>query len=148
MPGLIESLCTFHRWGERKNDLNDIQTIQVTTHPWFLILWEPLHTKAPNPTITRPYCCYSNTVIFYLRPYVIRPFSKLYGGPRNWRVNSANGGKTRGIEYEIWDRTEHKLRCDDLIRFNGEDYKLGCGTVVWSNKRWWMRHWARRVQPK
>lgn len=129
---------SFYKPIHGSSDLNNVLVIQVPTHPWFIILWEPLNTKAPNPQKAQPYCCYSNTVIFYVRGYILRPWSTLYGGPSGWQSESP------GCRYEQWDETTTRLRWEDVVEYNGQLFKCGGGTVVWAKNRWWMRHWARK----
>jgi hypothetical protein len=100
---------------------------------------EPLQTKAPNPNLSQPYCCYINTVIFYVRPYTVRPWHHLYRGRDGWHVEKP------GRLYEIWDETKTELRHESRVLFNGEEFECGGGSVFYMNKRWWMRRWARRV---
>jgi hypothetical protein len=52
----------------------DIKIIPDKEYAHLIEVWEPLSVKAPNPNLAQPYCCYGNTVIFYFRPYVIRPW--------------------------------------------------------------------------
>jgi len=105
-------------------DLSDCLAVQVPTHPWFLIVWEPLPTDAPGPHLVQPYCCYARTVIFY---------------DRSWTVDPAHGG------FKDYGKIETRLSCwTDALRFNGEEFTSGGGRVVWRQNRWWMLHWARR----
>lgn len=127
-----------------RGNISHVLAMRVESHPWFIILWEPLDTKAPGPNLTQPYCCYATTIIFYLRGYIVRPFSSVCGGPGNWYLNKGQGGKTRGIEFETWGKTETLLRCDSVVEFENQWYEVGCGKVIWKNNRWWMVHSARR----
>ena len=113
---------------------------QDQVRPWLLTVWELLPTKAPNPSIAQPYCCYAKTVIFYLRPYVVRPWHRL------WVCNGKRLAQKPGGGYEAWDQVETRYTWDDIVEHNGERFAIGGGLVVWHKKRWWMKHNARRVQ--
>lgn len=110
----------------------------VEKKPWLLEVWEPLKTKAPNPNIAQPYCCYVRTVIFYVRPYVVRPWHRL------WESRGRLNAQKPGQDYERWDQIEYALTWNDPFEWNGQRFEIGGGTVIWKEKRWWMRHWARR----
>lgn len=76
--------------------------VEPQDKPWLLTVWELLPTKAPCPDKTQPYCCYVRTVIFYLKPYVVRPWHHIV----NWRGKyeaSAPGC------FEEWGRVEYVL---------------------------------------
>lgn len=108
--------------------------------PWLLQIWEPLDTKAPAPPKAQPFCCYSNTVIFYHFPLIRSPWVKLFrfGDGRLARNSSAG-------HYEEWDQIKTRLRWDDYVEFEAEKFMILGGSVVWSKRRWWMRRAARRV---
>ena len=110
----------------------------VEIKPWLLDVWELLDTKAPCPDKCQPYCCYMQTVIFYHRPYIVRPWSHL------WNCNGKLRAEKPGRHYEEWGRCETTLTWDTPVEYNGERFLIGGGTVVWKNRRWWMRHRARR----
>lgn len=84
--------------------------------PWRITIWEPLPTKAPPPTKADPLCCYMQTVIFYAR----------FSG-------------------EEIDRIETRLTWDDVVTFDGDEWEVGGGKVMWIEGRWWMERWARRI---
>lgn len=84
--------------------------------PWRLEIWEPLHTTAPGPAKAQAYCCYIQTVIFY----------------------------TPGTCDKL-DQIETRLAWDDIVSFDGDDFEIGGGTVIWADDRWWMQRWARRI---
>lgn len=119
-------------------DLSDCVVHQEK--PWLLEVWEPLHTKAPCPDKTQPYCCYINTVIFYVRPFIVRPWH------RYWICNGKRLAEKPGSSFEKWDEIKTRLQWDDVVRFGLDTFAIGSGTVLWHNKRWWMRRWARRRQ--
>lgn len=108
-------------------------------HSHLIEVWEPLNTKAPCPDKTQPYCCYANTVIFYLRPYVVRPWHHF------WVCNGKRRAERPGHTFEEWDRVDTKLRCDDLVTFDGRKFRIYNGRVRWKNNQWWMRRDARVV---
>lgn len=110
-----------------------------TEKPWLVEIWEPLQTKAPNPSIAQPYCCYINTVIFYLRPYIRRPWSTLYRSNGRLCVD-----KPKGMRFEQWDEIETIVFWHSALEINGQRFEPLGGTVTWKRKRWWMRRWARR----
>lgn len=105
------------------SDYSDLLAARVASRPWFLILWEPLRTKAPSPAIVRPWCCYIRTVIFYQWPHTVL-------------------STRRGFAY--YDQIETRISHDALIEFEGETFKYGHGQVLWKRGRWWMRSWFRR----
>ena len=107
--------------------------------PWLLEIMEPLKTKAPCPDKAQPYCCYINTVIFYLKPYIVRPWHHL------WTCNGKLQAEKPGGHLEEWDRVETELQWDDRVEFNGEIFIIGGGSVVWERSRWWMKSHARRL---
>lgn len=112
-------------------------------HGHLIEVWEPLATKAPNPAKTQPYCCYVNTVVFYLRPYVVRPWHHLWtDGKRKRRAEKP------GTMFEEWDRIETELRLDALVEFNGRKFRCYNGRVKWKDGRWWMRRDARAVDAR
>ena len=144
--------------------------------PWLLTIWEPLKTKAPNPNLAAPYCCYINTVIFYVRPHTVRPWHHLW---RSGRISDTvlvcNRCKRRssafpcehcqgkdfikqdywpgtwraekpGMSYEEWGRADTELRWDLKVEYNGQTFICNGGRVVWKHKRWWMERGLRREQ--
>jgi hypothetical protein len=118
-------------------DLGDCLVVRPA--PWRLVIWEPLRTKAPSPALAQPFCCYIRTVIFYLRPYVLRPWSKL------WRDGQGRLRATEPGAYEQWDRVETRLAYHDVVEFEGELFDVWGGTVKWARNRWWMCRTARRL---
>lgn len=118
-------------------DLSDVRIFPKK--PWLLELWEPLRTKAPCPDKTQPYCCYVNTVIFYVLPWTVRPWHHF------WICNGLRRSERPGTSYEKWDEIETRLKWDDVVSFGDELFEVGGGSVVWRNKRWWMKRWARRM---
>lgn len=110
----------------------------VELKPWLLEVWELLPTKAPCPDKCRPYCCYWKTVIFYVRPWTVRPWHRI--------INSPEGRKAYkpGKAFEQWDQVETELTWDSVIVHNAERFIVGGGSVRWKAKRWWMKHSARR----
>lgn len=111
-----------------------------TERPWMVEIWEPLQTKAPNPCIAMPYCCYINTVIFYLRPYTTRPWSTPCFNTNGslWYIEKP------GVIFEEWGRAETVITWHTVLELNGREFDPVGGRVVWKRKRWWMRRWARR----
>lgn len=112
--------------------------------PFRIVIWEPILTKAPCPSRAQPYCCYIKTVIFYHRPYIVRPF-KTFWRDRSGKFHASSSG------YEQWDQVETRLACDDVVSFEGELFSVGLGEVVWVNapdqaRRWYMRRDVRRVE--
>ncbi len=112
--------------------------------PFRLVIWEPILTKAPGPSRAQPYCCYIKTVVFYHRPYTIRPF-KTFWRDRSGKLHASSSG------YEQWDQVETRLANDDIVEFQGERFSVGLGAVEWTNapaqpRRWYMRRDARRVE--
>lgn len=111
--------------------------------PFRLVIWEPILTKAPGPSRAQPYCCYIKTIIFYHRPYIVRPF-KTFWRDRSGKFRASSSG------YEQWDQIETRLTNEDIVEFEGELFSVGLGEVEWTNapaqpRRWYMRRDARRV---
>jgi len=115
----------------------------IPIKPWLIEVWEPLPTKAPCPDKTQPYCCYWCTVIFYVRPYVVRPWHRFW-------IDSLGRRRAEkpGQNFEEWDRVETKFTGESLLEYNGEDFEALGGRVVWKNGRWWMKRTARRKQKR
>ncbi|RAX42437.1 hypothetical protein DQ393_06265 [Rhizobium tropici] len=114
--------------------------------PFRLVIWEPILTRAPGPSRAQPYCCYIKTIIFYHRPYIVRPF-KTFWRDHSGKLHASSSG------YEQWDQVETRLTCDDVIIFEHERFSVGLGEVVWVNapaepRRWYMRRDARRVEKR
>lgn len=116
-----------------------IQIIPDAEHKHLIEVWEPLPTKAPNPNLAQPYCCYANTVIFYVRPYTARPWHHY------WICNGKRRAEKPGHSYEKWDEVESALR-DAVIEYEGREFRCYNGRVVWKNKQWWMKRDARAVR--
>jgi hypothetical protein len=106
--------------------------------PWLIEIWEPLTAKVPSPALARPFCCYICTVIFYVRPYLVRDHHHF------WRSRGKLQAEKPGGSFEEWGRVDTLLQWDMKIDFRGEQFEVGGGTVVWKRKRWWMRRSARR----
>ena len=102
-------------------------------------LWEPLRTIAPCPDNARPYCCYWKTVIFYVRPYIVRPWHHLWRDARG-HLRADKPGRY----YEEWERIETVLYWDLPVEFSGTRFLCGGGTVFWRHRRWWMKRTAWR----
>lgn len=115
----------------------DLEIVPDPEHAHLIEVWEPLPTKAPNPSIAQPYCCYANTVIFYLRPYVVRPWHHF------WICNGKRRAEKPGGSFEKWDEIETTLR-DGIVEYEGRKFRCYNGRVVWRHKRWWMKRDARR----
>ena len=118
----------------------DLSGCLAARHPdaaWWLRILEPLPTKAPSPALCYPYCCYSRSVIFYARPHrTVRP-----------RPYRDIGGKLHvgtGKVFVEFDHVQHALTWDDVVHFDGDNFTIQGGQVIWLRKRWWMAHWARR----
>lgn len=127
----LPSVSSADRWP-------DIEVREIK--PWSIEVWERLQVKAPCPDKAQPYCCYLRTVIFYLRPYVVRPWSHLY----EWRGGLA--AERPGRHFEEWARCETRYSWDDLFYFHGVPFRIGGGRVEWRGKArgWWMKHNAHR----
>lgn len=139
--GALRALTWWMSWERPAPDLSDVLAARLPGPGHLLAIWEPLLTKAPSPARCFPYCCLVNTVIFYHRPYV-------RGWPHPYL--SGRGYGWTGASFLQYDQIETRLRCDDLVEFEGEHFEIGGGHVVWSSartgshRRWWMRRWARR----
>jgi hypothetical protein len=133
--GLAGSL-THHFWrstvlGKVPPPIDDILAGRDPGRSLLLTIWEPLPTRAPRPSRTKPYCCYLCTVVFYKR-------RRLRSNDYGHHVLGPNGG------FAEWDRIETRLSWDDQVLFEGEVFACGGGSVLWRQGRWWMRRWARR----
>lgn len=113
--------------------------IVPTEYPHLIEVREPLLTKAPCPDKTQPYCCYYNTVIFYLKPYVVRPWHHF------WVCNEKRKAERPGHSYEEWDRIETRLHQESIITHNGDRFRVYNGRVKWASGRWWVYRDARRM---
>lgn len=137
MPREATTVSFYDQWDLKHVIASDFLVRQLK--PWLIEVWEPLRTKAPNPNLALAYCCYIRTVIFYVRPYQTREWHHLYRWKDGWEADKP------GSALEEWDRADSQLSWDTILEWNGERFKTGGGTVFWSRKRWWMKHWARRV---
>lgn len=117
-----------------------VKVVPDPQHSHLIEVWEPLTAKVPNPNLTRVWCCYINTVIFYVRPVVMRPWSHFWVCNRERRATPPNS------VYEEWGRVETVLRIDSTIEFEGRKFRIYNGRVVWKNKQWWMKREARAVK--
>lgn len=113
--------------------------------PFLIRIFEPLATHAPCPALAQPHCCYINTVIFYYRPYVTELAQPRWRGPDGVIRDGMRG-------FQEWETVETRLRWDDVVRFEGENFTVSGGWVIWAavpgdpvGRRWWMAHGARRV---
>jgi hypothetical protein len=110
---------------ERRVQAEQLRAVRVQKSPWFIIIWEKLTDSIPGPDQVNIWCCYVRTVIFYKTPWTLSPDEKEY------------------LRYAMIDST---LRCDDVIEFEGEQYEVGTGQIVWYEGAWYCREWARRKQ--
>ena len=92
------------------------QFIVEQTGPKNITILEPLTWKAPS--IARPHCCYINTVIFYVCPYVV----------------------TRSGSLMEWDRVDTAVFVDQIVEYADKEYRIGCGRVIRFRSGWWMKH--------
>lgn len=136
ITGLIAVCNASFVFREMPPDLSDC--LVARPKPFRLIIWEPLLTKAPAPPKAKPYCCYIRSVIFYHHPYIVWPF----GG--YWRDAGGALRKPMTRGFLEWDHVKARLSWDDIVSFEGENFKVGSGRVVWKRGRWWMLHYARR----
>lgn len=121
--------------------LDDCLVEHDIERPWLLTVWEPILTKAPAPPKAQPFCCYSNTIIFYHSPYIKRAATNIWHDDVHYRIGSKG-------QFEKWDQLETRLRRDDVVRFGGDEFDIHGGQVVWARRRWWMHRNARRRQPR
>jgi hypothetical protein len=103
-----------------QNDIRDFGCEVVRESAKRITVLEPVSYKVPS--IARPYCCYINTVIFYLYPYQV--------------ARDSHG-------YLEWDRVDTLLSWESEILFEGQIYVVGGGRVIRHRKSWWMKRWAR-----
>ncbi|MCW5666462.1 MAG: hypothetical protein KIT35_21740 [Piscinibacter sp.] len=106
-----------------------------------ITIWEPIATKAPGPHLTRAWCCYLRTVIFYVYPFVSR-------GPH--LVKSPRTGwywERDGRSFVAWDQLDARLGWGDVVGLGGEEFVLDGSGVRWAQNRWWWLHRAERRGP-
>ena len=126
-------------WWQPKPDLSDCLARRDPDRPWLLEMWEPLHTKAPSPARVRPYCCYVRTVIFHARPYMPKGNGYPWKSDGRWHYEHSKNALA------LYDKVESRLQWDDVIAFDGQEWIVSGGLVVWARKRWWMHRQARRT---
>lgn len=135
--GILHFVSTSAPFDPRRPDISDC--LVSLPKPFIIVIWEPLHTKAPAPPKARPYCCYIRTVIFYCSPYIQSPWVKLYRiGDGPLKRNSSPG------HFEEWDQIETRLSSDDIVEVGTDQFVIGGGSVRWAKSRWWMMRIARR----
>src|SRR5687768_16000798 len=117
------------------------EVIPDPEHAHLIEVWEPLSTKGPNPNLAQPYCCYANTVIFYVRAYTVRPWHHY------WICNGKRRAEKPGHSFEKWDEIETTLR-DSIVEYASARFRCYNGRVVWKDKRWWMKREARIERKK
>lgn len=140
-------------------DISDVLAWRDPDHPWNLVIWERLLTKAPGPHLVRPHCCYINTIIFYARPYRTLPPKRYLSWHAPSETERYANGNAKWIRLERpvirkdstgsfaeHDRIEHRLQWQTILRFEGEDFEYGGGSVRWVRPHWWMRSRARRIK--
>ena len=124
-------------------NLARFQIREEPEHPWLIDLREPIETKAPSPALARAYCCLIRTIIFYVTPMTVRPWSKI------WRDSSGHSRADKpGRSYEEWCRAEFTLTWDDVIDLRSVRFSITAPRVQWRRGRWWAFYGARRVRPE
>lgn len=132
-------------WDIKEPDLSDCLVNRVRSHPWWIVIWEPLSSKVPNPNLIQVWTCYANTVIFYARGYILDDCS---------RIKNLNYPKDKlylqgkNVQYLEYGRAEWKIRSAEYypkVIWENEVFEPGPGRVVWKNKMWWMLHLAKRI---
>lgn len=111
----------------------DIRTFGLLVQhdsPKRITLMEPLSCKAPS--LARPHCCYINTVVFYVWPYVI-----VHDRTGPWAGEKGIGN------YLEWERVDTVLAWDERTVFEGQQYDVNGGRVVRWRKAWRMQRYAR-----
>jgi hypothetical protein len=110
--------------------------------PWLLDVWERLATKAPSPALTVPYCWGIREISFYVRGWLVRPYSFSRG--RDGGVHIERPARS----YQEWDRVQHRLGCNERIEYRRQTFECGCGAVQWCGRGlgWWMRYQARSIR--
>jgi hypothetical protein len=120
----------------------------VELAPWRLEIWEPLTCKVPNPNLAQPYCCYISTVIFYVRPFTVRPWHHIWSTEEPSRYIHRIGCRWHAEKpsrtFEEWGRVDAVLTWDTPFDWKGERFIVGGGEVVYRSGWWWMKHTARR----
>lgn len=111
---------------------------QDPERPWRLDIFELLPTKAPGPHLSIAYCCYRCTVIFYVRPYIVRPWHSF------WMSRGKRLAQKPGNSYQEWDKLDTRLHWHTPVFYRGKRFEMQGGSVVWEFGRWWMHHRLRR----
>lgn len=127
--------------GEDRPTLERFQVREQHGRPWLIDLREPVSTKAPSPALTIAHSCFIRTIIFYIRPLTVRPWSSF------WRDGR---GKLHiekpGCGYERWGCAEFTLDWNDIVEFSGVEFSITAPRVRWRCGRWWGYYSARRVR--
>ena len=110
----------FH--GEAPPDISDLVLVPRPTAPWLAEIEDPLPVDAPASA--QPWCCYSDTIIFYEQPY---------------RVVEGN--------YADHGRCRTRFKLEDVLGLGGDQWLVQSGSVAWSGGRWVMVWRLRRLEP-
>ena len=81
----------------------------------FIEVWEPLSTKIPGPNLALPYCCYINTVIFYVHHGRVLQADR-HG--RMWNCNGQWEWSDQKRSFEEWGRVTSTIRQDEKLPYN------------------------------
>jgi hypothetical protein len=150
MPDGAPGLLTWHYFGwsvldRSAPDIGDVLSRHHDGREWLIDIWEPLHTKAPAPPKAAPFCCYSQTVIFYHSPYIVWP----WGGW--WKDQGGNvRAPQHGSGYLQWDQIDTRIGWHDRFTrgISPDVFEVGGGRVFWCRGRWWMYRQLRRQQQR
>lgn len=113
---------TIFRYRELPVDCSAISAVIDPDRPWLAEVVEKLPTDAPKSA--KPWCCYSQTVIFYEAP---------------WREVGGN--------FAEHDQLETVLHSEDIIEIDGSNFELLGRSVLWrKDDGWTMQGKARRIK--
>lgn len=132
-----------------KREVNHLYVANMTLHgqyaraagsSWWIVIWEMLTAKVPGPNLATPWCCYTNTVVFYAQPKIERQFGYV------WRCGEKYEFAKRGSSLEKYAELQHTLIGNDIVLLDNRLFRVGGGRVVWHGHRWWIRQSARLVE--
>ncbi len=120
-PGNVRAFVEY----PRNRNAAKLQAQRDPQSPWFIWIYEPLTEpwQVPRPSRVHIWWCYVSHIVFYKRPWTDKPGTN---------------------EFERWAAADAMLRHDDVLRFEGENYRTISTTAFWHENRWWARHRARR----
>lgn len=134
--------------------LEEFLSFRWPDRPWLMTGWEKLRIHAPNPSLCRPWCCYINTVIFYVRPHQTLPPTRYLTD-----LEFLPNGETRRLERRVIKRNkvgsfatygsiETSLSHETIVEHAGELFDVQTWRIIWCRPSWWVRYTFRRRRPE